>query len=213
MLLPLNLKYQQKFYWFRSLVEFDASFNKIKYLPSKIGYELVNIKRLIIPLNKLRSLPTSIGGMISLQILDVHFNELKGLPPSIGKLTKLEILNIGSNFNDLTRLPDTIGNLTSLRELDICNNQISQLPVTFGRLESLTRLVVDQNPLMIPPPEVVEEGVEAVKVYMSKRLYDLIVEEEKRMMWEREEQEQAGWFTSLFFGPEGATYPYLTHRL
>lgn len=200
----------------RSLVELDISFNKVGYLPSKIGYGLVNLRKLLMPLNKLRSLPTSIGEMTYLQILDVHFNELKGLPPSIGMLTKLEVLNLGSNFNDLTALPETIGSLTSLRELDICNNQIQELPITFGRLVNLKRLAVDQNPLMVPPPEVVEEGVEAVKVYMSKRLYDLIVEEEKRMMWEREEQAQAGWFTSLFFGPvsgPGTTYPYLTHRL
>ncbi|KAF5792869.1 putative leucine-rich repeat domain superfamily [Helianthus annuus] len=201
----------------RSLLELDASFNQITYLPANIGYGLINLKKLIMPLNKLRSLPTSIGEMISLQVLDVHFNTLRGLPPSIGMLKKLEVLNLGSNFNDFTALPETIGSLTRLRELDICNNQIQQLPITFGRLVSLTRLVVDHNPLTVPPPEVVAEGVEAVKVYMSKRLYDMIVEEERRVMWEREEQaQQAGWFTFLFFGPAygpGATYPYLTHRL
>ncbi|KAD4889027.1 hypothetical protein E3N88_21100 [Mikania micrantha] len=200
----------------RSLEELDAGFNQIKYLPANIGYGLVNLKKLSMPLNKLRSLPTSIGEMTSLQILDVHFNSLRGLPPSIGMLKKLEILNVGSNFSDLTSLPETIGCLTSLRELDICNNQIQQLPITFGRLVNLTIMVVDQNPLTVPPPEVVAEGVEAVKVYMSKRLYDLIVEEEKRVMLEREEQAQASWFTSLFFGPVSGpdvTYPYLTYRL
>ncbi|KAI7748860.1 hypothetical protein M8C21_024947 [Ambrosia artemisiifolia] len=199
----------------RSLVEFDASLNQIKKLPSNIGYGLVNLRKLLMPLNKLRSLPNSIGEMICLQILDVHFNELKGLPPSIGMLKKLEVLNVSSNFNDLTCLPDTIGSLTSLRELDICNNQIQQLPITFGRLVNLTRLSVEHNPLAVPPPEVVEEGVEAVKVYMSRKLYDLIVEEEKIMVLEREEQARAGW-KSLFFGPSsgpGSTYPYLTHRL
>ncbi|XP_076947576.1 plant intracellular Ras-group-related LRR protein 9-like [Bidens hawaiensis] len=200
----------------RSLVQFDASLNKIGNLPANIGYELVTLRKLLMPLNKLRCLPTSIGEMTSLQILDVHFNELKGLPYSIGKLTKLVVLNVSSNFNDLTCLPDTIGNLTNLRELDICNNQIQELPVTFGRLENLTRLSVEHNPLEVPPPEVVAEGVEAVKVYMSKRLYDLIVEEEQMMISEREEQAEAGWFMSLFFGPvsgPGSSYPYLTHRL
>ncbi|KAK9054543.1 hypothetical protein SSX86_025621 [Deinandra increscens subsp. villosa] len=204
----------------RSLVELDASFNQIKHLPANIGYKLVNLKKLLMPLNKLRVLPPSIGEMTSLQILDVHFNQLKALPPSIGMLKNLEVLNVSSNFNDLTCLPDTIGNLTSLRELDVCNNQIQQLPITFGRLVNLTRLSVDQNPLAVPPPEVVEEGVEAVRMYMSKKLYDIIVEEEKRMLCEREEQAEeqaeAGWFTVLFFGPvpgPGSSYPYLTHRL
>lgn len=198
----------------RSLVELDAGFNQITYLPANIGYGLMNLKTLLMPLNKLQSLPTSIGEMTSLQILDVHFNALRGLPPSIGMLKQLEILNLGSNFNDLTELPETIGSLTSLRELDICNNQIQQLPITFGRLVNLTRLVVDQNPLVIPPPEVVAEGVEVVKMYMNNRLYELIVEEKRRVMREREEQAQARWFTIMFFGPAygpGATYPYLTH--
>ncbi|KAJ9568210.1 hypothetical protein OSB04_004176 [Centaurea solstitialis] len=93
----------------RSLIELDASFNKISYLPSKIGYNLVHLEKLIMPLNKLRTLPPSIGEMVSLEVLDLHFNELKGLPITIGKLTRLQVLNLGSNFNDLTALPDSIG--------------------------------------------------------------------------------------------------------
>ncbi|KAK4478075.1 hypothetical protein RD792_017340 [Penstemon davidsonii] len=163
-----------------ALVEIDASFNKLTYLPTNIGFELVNLKRLSIHLNKIRSLPTSIGDMKSLTLLDVHFNELHGLPPSIGKLTNLEILNLSSNFSDMTELPETISDLTNLKELDLSNNQIHALPDTFGRLVNLTKLDVDQNPLAVPPKEVVAEGVEAVKAYMVKRWADILMEEEKR---------------------------------
>lgn len=163
-------------------MELDAGFNKLSYLPTNIGYELVNLKRLSLSFNKLRSLPTSIGEMKSLRILDVHFNELHGLPSSIGKLTNLEILNLSNNFSDLTKLPDTIGDLTNLKELDLSNNQIHELPDTISRLDNLTVLKLDENPLVIPPKEVVVEGVEAVKAYMIKRRLDILLAEEPQIM-------------------------------
>lgn len=174
-------------------MELDASFNELTYLPTNIGHELVNLQKLLVHLNKIRSLPTSICEMRSLRHLDAHFNELCGLPLAIGRLTNLEILNISSNFSDLTELPDTIGDLINLRELDLSNNQIHALPDTFGRLDKLTKLNLDQNPLVIPPMDFVNKGAEAVKEYMAKRWLDILVAEEERSMLEANEQSQIGW--------------------
>lgn len=207
------LKY---FYVSRSLVELDASFNKLTYLPTSIGFELVNLQKLLINLNKIRSLPTSIGDMKSLRLLDIHFNELRGLPYSIGKLTNLEILNLGSNFSDLKELPDTLSDLTNLKELDLSNNQIQALPDSFGRLVNLTKLNVDQNPLAIPPKEVVARGVHAVRSYMDKRWADILTEEEQKIMPETPEQAQAGlltrstsWLSSVVSNVSGTVSGYL----
>ena len=160
-----------------------------------MGYGLINLEKLLISLNKIRFLPSSIGEMRSLRYLDVHFNELHGLPHAIGRLTNLEYLNLSSNFSDLQELPETIGDLVNLVELDLSNNQIHALPDTFGRLEKLTKLNLDENPIVIPPPEVVNQGVEAVKEFMAKRWLDnLIAEEQQRNMVEaRNEQSQTGW--------------------
>ncbi|XP_064948244.1 plant intracellular Ras-group-related LRR protein 3-like [Musa acuminata AAA Group] len=179
----------------RSLVEFDASYNELTYLPTNIGFELQNLEKLWIHLNKIRSLPTSVCEMRSLRLLDAHFNELRGLPYAIGKLTNLEILNLSSNFSDLQELPATFGDLISLRELDLSNNQIHALPDTFGRLDKLTKLNLDQNPLVIPPSEVVTQGVEAVKDYMAKRWLDILLEEERKSMAEETSPAQVGWLT------------------
>ncbi|XP_074587111.1 plant intracellular Ras-group-related LRR protein 3-like [Curcuma longa] len=179
----------------RSLVELDASYNELAYLPTNIGYELQNLEKLCIQLNKLRSLPTSICEMISLRLLDAHFNELHRLPEAIGKLTNLEILNLSSNFNDLQELPATFGDLINLRELDLSNNQIHALPDTFGRLDKLSKLNLDQNPLVIPPMEVVIQGVEAVKEYMAKRWLDLLLEEERKSTADADSPTQVGWLT------------------
>lgn len=180
----------------RSLVELDVSFNALTYLPTNLGYELVNLQMLSVQLNKIASLPTSIGEMGSLKLLDAHFNELCGLPESIGKLTNLETLNLSSNFADLKELPDSIGELTNLNEVDLSNNQIHALPDTFGRLDKLTKLNLEQNPLVIPPMDIVNQGVEAVKTYMAKRWFDILVEEERKSMVNvNEEAAQTGWLT------------------
>jgi hypothetical protein len=132
--------------------------------------------------------------MKSLRYLDVHFNELHGLPQSIGKLTNLEYLNIGSNFNDMTQLPETIGGLINLKELDLSNNQIRALPYAFCKLEKLTKLNLDQNPIIVPPVEVVNQGVEATKEFMAKRWLEFIDEERKKNMAETQNQQaETGW--------------------
>lgn len=174
----------------RSLEELDASFNKLTYLPTNIGLELANLKRLHVQLNKIRSLPTSIVEMKSLRLLDVHFNELHTIPPTIGKLPNLETLNLSSNFSDLTQLPETISDIITLKELDLSNNQIRALPNTFGRLLNLSKLKLDGNPLEVPPKSVVEAGVDAVMQYMTARWVDMLmdVDDEKSMLAVEEDE-------------------------
>lgn len=226
----LNICY---YYISSSLVELDASFNNLGCLPTNIGYGLLNLERLVIKLNKIRTLPASIGEMRSLRYLDVHFNELHGLPDAIGKLTKLEVMNISSNFSDLTELPETLGDLINLRELDLSNNQIRALPDTFFRLENLTKLNLDQNPLVIPPIEIANKGAEAVKDFMANRWADIIDEAQQKIMLEANKQQQAqngwlAWGTSLLTnfvsgvsqrvggyigGGKNSTDPYLDQQL
>ncbi|KAK1683757.1 hypothetical protein QYE76_044605 [Lolium multiflorum] len=166
----------------RSLVELNASYNGLTYLPTNIGFELVNLQRLWVHMNKLRSFPSSICEMQSLYLLDAHFNELCGLPSAIGKLSSLEILNLSSNFSDMKELPFSFGDLLNLRELDLSNNQIHALPDSFGRLDKLEKLNLEQNPLAMPPAEIVNQGVDAVKEYMSKKWLDALLEEEEKSM-------------------------------
>ncbi|KAJ1403300.1 Leucine-rich repeat [Sesbania bispinosa] len=179
----------------RSLVELDVSFNSLSYLPTNIGYELPNLQKLMIQLNKIRSLPSSVCELKSLRYLDAHFNELHGLPIAIGRLTNLEVLNLSSNFTDLKELPETFGDLTNLRELDLSNNQIHALPDTFGRLENLTKLNLEQNPVELPPMEIVNQGVQAIKTFMAKRWFDILLEEERKSSQEMQEQGEGGWLT------------------
>ncbi|CAI0450858.1 unnamed protein product [Linum tenue] len=210
----------------RSLEELDVSFNRLTYLPTNIGNEMVNLHTFSFQLNKVRSIPMSIGEMKSLRHLDGHFNELNGLPHTIGKLTNLETLNLSNNFTDLRELPETFGELLSLKELDLSNNQIHALPDTFGRLENLVKLNLEQNPLVVPPVEVVKEGVQGVKRYMAQRWIDILMDEEKKAILETQEEGESGWLTrstswlkntaatvSGYVSPKAPRDPYLDQQL
>ncbi|KAK9747852.1 hypothetical protein RND81_02G018800 [Saponaria officinalis] len=179
----------------KSLVELDASCNNLGYLPTNIGFELVNLRKLLVQYNKIRNLPTSVGEMKSLEILDVHFNELRGLPLTIGKLTNLVILNLSGNFSDLKELPDTFGDLINLEELDLSNNQLHALPFSFCKLEKLIKLNLDQNPIVVPPTDVINKGVAAVKLYMAKRWADFISDEEEKSRRGNPKVGETGWLT------------------
>lgn len=163
------------------------------FLPTNIGYGLVNLQRFSIHLNKLKAFPNSLCEMKSLRNLDAHFNAIHGLPHAIGRLTNLEFLNVSSNFNDLTEVPETIGDLINLRELDLSNNQIRAIPETIYQLQNLTKLNLDQNPLVIPPIEIVNKGVEAIKEYMMKRRLDMLEAERQRSLLEENEEAETGW--------------------
>lgn len=177
------------------MVELYASFNNLNILPTNFGYGLTNLQTLSISLNEIRFLPTTISELELLKHLDVHFNKLHGIPSSIGKLSNLESLNLSSNFSNLTELPDTITDLVNLKELDLSNNQIQVLPESFGQLQKLTKLNLDQNPLVIPPMEIVTEGTEAVKRFMVKWRAENIAAEERRRLVEGNDGNQGGWLT------------------
>ncbi|WP_375512956.1 leucine-rich repeat domain-containing protein [uncultured Nostoc sp.] len=50
-------------------------------------------------------------------------------------------------------------------------NQLSSLPPEFSQLSNLTELYLDNNPqLSSPPPEIVEQGTEAILTYLRARL-------------------------------------------
>ncbi|KAH6815164.1 plant intracellular ras group-related LRR 3 [Perilla frutescens var. frutescens] len=207
----------------RSLIELDAGFNDLMFLPTNIGFGLVNLQKLSLHLNKLKAFPNSICEMKSLRNLDAHFNSIHCLPRAIGRLAKLEVLIVSSNFTDLTEVPESIGDLINLRELDLSNNQIRVIPDTIYQLENLTKLNVDQNPLVIPPLEVVNRGVQAIKEFMMKRRLDLLEAEQHQSMLPKNEAAGTGWvawgssmFHNVYSGASGGNTcndPFLDQQL
>ncbi|MBO0931562.1 leucine-rich repeat domain-containing protein [Fibrella aquatilis] len=80
-------------------------------------------------------LPTSIGALTSLTLLDASANGLTGpIPASVGSLTKLTSLSLG--FNQLSgRIPSGLGNLSALQRLNVASNKLTGcLPVSLTNL-------------------------------------------------------------------------------
>ncbi|CAI8597603.1 unnamed protein product [Vicia faba] len=168
------------------LLVLDVSANQLSAIPDSIA-GLQNLEELNLSANLLESLPDSIGLLQKLKLLNVSGNKLTALPDSICQCRSL--VELDASFNNLSYLPTNIG------ELDLSNNQIRALPDTFGYLDNLTKLNLEQNPLEVPPVEIVNQGVEAILTFMTKRWIDILQEEERKSNQEMQEQVEGGWLT------------------
>ncbi|XP_059070384.1 receptor-like protein 35 [Cryptomeria japonica] len=139
--------------------------NQTKYVISLIVYGLYQgvISESLCQLHFLTSLkifgvratlPSCLGNLTYIQILDLSVNELSGMiPSSICFLTHLAYLDLGFNeFNG--SIPSCLGNLSSLYYLDLSNNQLSgNIPISLGSLTLLRHLYLGGNPLSKSIPD------------------------------------------------------------
>lgn len=79
------------------------------------------LRRIYFNNNKLSWLPTAIGEMRNLTVLDLSQNDLREIPPEIGMLTNLKRLLLYDN--QLTDLPWEIGYLDKLQMLGLAGNE------------------------------------------------------------------------------------------
>lgn len=108
---------------------------------------------LVLRSTSLQQLPTTIGTLTELRVLDISDNHLTELLEEIGWLRKLEEFNISNN--QIKEIPAHIGWLRELRQLDVSNNQLTTLPDEIGWLQKLERLDIRGNPL---PQEEIEKA-------------------------------------------------------
>ena len=100
------------------------------------------------------AIPSELGNLTSLQVLDLHGNDLSGeLPPELGNLTKLVSLNLSVNRLNGELQPE-LGNLTNLTEIHLQVNELNgRIPRSLGGLSNLSTLSLWNNRLSgtIPP--------------------------------------------------------------
>jgi Leucine-rich repeat (LRR) protein len=158
---------------FKCLKILDLNSNNLSYLPPCVC-NLVQLQVLTVNNNKLVSLPEEIGSLKKLIQLDVSCNEITHLPVQIGDMNALRSLNIRRNF--LVELPRELSKL-KLVSFDCSSNRLSKLPLCFREMVTLIDLVVDHNPLELPPAHICTKGLLHIMKYL---LVESIKEEKRR---------------------------------
>jgi len=93
-------------------------------------------------------LPSSLGSLENLKVLELSFNQLHGsIPAKLSELENLKILAV--NGNDLTgEIPASFGNLTNLIQLHLSSNKLTgEIPESLVKLTNLEVLNVFDNNL------------------------------------------------------------------
>ncbi|XP_076023179.1 leucine-rich repeat-containing protein 47 [Genypterus blacodes] len=106
---------------------------------------LTNLQSLILCRNKLSAIPTVIGSLKLLKVLDVSVNNLKVLPQEIAELRDLNTLNV--SCNSLEVLPEGLSQCTKLSTINISKNHLIGFPADFysESLDLLSNLVASDN--------------------------------------------------------------------
>lgn len=146
---------------------------------------------------RLRELPTSFDCWAQLTELDVSSNRLTALPPDLGRLQNLQTLVIWDN--PLRALPESLTGHATLEVIDAASTTLETLPDWLFQLPRLQVLTLDGTPaapksrrwtlppaildtrdllhfalsahdVIDPPPEVVSQGLDAIKTHIRHGL-------------------------------------------
>eukprot|EP01125_Pyxidicula_operculata_P016212 TRINITY_DN5551_c0_g4_i3.p1 TRINITY_DN5551_c0_g4~~TRINITY_DN5551_c0_g4_i3.p1 ORF type:complete len:2130 (-),score=371.64 TRINITY_DN5551_c0_g4_i3:539-6928(-) len=140
-----------------SLGSVDEKIISLNFKGGNLGYcldelfKLTTLKVLILDSNNLFGLqPTMFLALKDLRFLSVKYNHLKSIPSSITSVTSLNELCLSSN--NLSVFPTSICYLPSLSVLILKRNGLNQFPAQFNLLTTLQVLDLSENSIKVFPP-------------------------------------------------------------
>ncbi|KAL0325427.1 UNVERIFIED_CONTAM: putative LRR receptor-like serine/threonine-protein kinase [Sesamum radiatum] len=137
-------------------------------LPHTIANLSTQLNKLSIGINLIHgTIPSGIGNLIGLSILNLASNLFSGpLPSSIGRLIKLQEIHLSDN-KFMNELPYSLGNLTLLNLLHVDrNNILGSIPPSLGNCYDLLVLDLSHNNLSGPiPKEIV--SLSSISIYLD----------------------------------------------
>jgi len=161
-----------------SLRELDISSNQLSDIPTLPR----SIQKLFLNDNRLSDI-SALSNLIDLQDLELRSNQLSDVS-ALSKLTGLHTLDLRNN--QLSNVSN-LSNLQSLRNLDLRDNNLSNVSALSKIIEKIGiswkqahyTISVNNNPLINPPPEIIQQGkivilqyLESIKSQSSSELYE-----------------------------------------
>ncbi|ANB13335.1 Sog2p [Sugiyamaella lignohabitans] len=166
-------------------VEMQLTSLNIDMVPVEL-IELIKDKvtKLSLRENWIVALPSQFSLMSQLSYLDISRNRLTEFPAILCQCPRIEILDISGN--QIRSLPSNIGNLSeTLKVLSLSNNLFKYLPPCIAEIIDLQFLEVDNNPIELPPKDILEvrspeEWITNIKNYLLKNRREIqsLIEEE-----------------------------------
>jgi Leucine-rich repeat (LRR) protein len=106
----------------------------------------------------LEKLPSYVLSRTDLEELNISNNKLTGaLPSEIGKLKRLKVLNASNNL--MTGVPAEIGHLPDLEILDLSSNELTGLPNELAELKKLKVLNLSGNDYSKQDLDIIRKGL------------------------------------------------------
>lgn len=136
-------------------IHLDFSNLGIREIPKEIG-NLIKLRDLDCPYNKIKEIPKEIGNLINLRSLDLSFNNIKVIPEEVTKLDNLEYLLLIDN--KITEIPKEINKLKKLKGLDFTYNKIKEIPEEINNLNNLEYLNLSNNGMSKIPIKFFKSG-------------------------------------------------------
>lgn len=125
-----------------SCIELSLEENNMNYLPDVIS-ELVELKKLDLWRNKIKSLPLSMSNLENLVELNLSENDLVFIPEYLPFIKNLEKINLYNNH--LTSLPKNFSELYNLANLDLSHNNFINTPEVLYEMPYLSKIDLRKN--------------------------------------------------------------------
>lgn len=172
----INIFYFENLYKLPELEEFICSGVSGELKEGISGLE--KLKVLDLSMSTVEKLPQDIGGMKSLEELDISYcSDLSSLPESFGELQAFKTLKIRSS--GLKTLPSNIGNIPTLEAFALNNcDQLETLPESFSKIPFTGELTLSGCSSLKALPEGIGEmrGITKLNLSSCKSLVTLPVD-------------------------------------
>jgi leucine-rich repeat protein SHOC2 len=136
--------------------------NSIRRLSSDLPFS--KLKEFRVSDNALEGVPSSLGKLRLLQLLDISFNQISLLPSEIGQCASLKTFR--ARGNRIRVIPEDFSKIPQLEELSVDHNPLVRLPIRVATMNTLKKLQYDIDNLQSPPLVVASRGSEYTLHYM-----------------------------------------------